>query len=87
MIYMKGEGVNIVVLSSENLAEIAKGRPAVTPDKAVVIGWTPDPEWLGVQLMQCDGDMETICNLIDEASKRPEKKEMRAPFQPKYKHF
>lgn len=73
MIYMSGEGVKIVILETANLEELKKGRPAKTPDGAVLIAWCPDPAWLAEQLAESGGDVATIARLIDEAAKRPEK--------------
>ena len=73
MIYMQGEGVKIIILETANLEEIKKGRPAHTPDKSVLIAWTPDPVWLADKIADSDGDGPTIGRLIDEASKRPQK--------------
>jgi hypothetical protein len=73
MIYMSGDGIKIIILESGNLEELRKGRPATTPDKAVLIAWTPDPVWLADKLADCAGDGETIAKLIAESATRPEK--------------
>lgn len=74
MLYLSGDGVKIIILESGNLDELRKGRPAHTPDKSVLIAWTPDPVWLADKIMDVkDGDANEIVRLIDEASKRPEK--------------
>ena len=65
--------LKIIVLESANLDEIRKGRPAKTPDKSVLIAWTPDPVWLADKIMECNGDATKIAELIDEAAKRPQK--------------
>lgn len=74
MLYLKSsdDKLKIVILESDNLDEIRKGRPAKTPDGAVLIAWTPDPLWLTEKLIATDGDAATIGRLIDEASQRPE---------------
>lgn len=73
MIYLSGDGFKLIVLEPENLEEIKKGRPVVSPDKSVMIAWTPDPVWLADKIMDSEGDAALICKLIDEAAKRPEK--------------
>ena len=74
MIYMQAtEGRKIIVLETANIEEIMKNRPAITQDGSVVIGWTPDAVWLADKLMDSGGDGATICRLIDEAVKRPQK--------------
>lgn len=86
MIYMTGDGgVKIIILESQNLDEMRKGRPAKTPDGTVLIAWTPDPVWLADKLMESDGDPIAIGKLIDEAGKRPEKPAGRKKH-PVYKH-
>jgi len=73
MIYLKGDGIAIVILETANLEEIKKGRPAKTPDENILIAWTPDPVWLADKIAESDGDAKRIGELIDEASKRPQK--------------
>jgi hypothetical protein len=73
MIYMKAVKLHIVVLETGNLDELKKGHPATTPDNEVFICWTPDPVWLADKLLDCDGDGAKIAELINEASKRPQK--------------
>ena len=75
MLYLTdNEGLlKIVILEKQNVEEILKGHPAQTPDKSVLIAWTPDPVWLADKLMDCDGgDAAKIAALIDEAAKRPQ---------------
>lgn len=72
MLYMTGD-VTIIVLDSQNLEELKKGRPAVTPDDKVIVAWTPDAVWLMNEIIKCDGDAEAIGRAIKEAAKRPEK--------------
>lgn len=74
MIYLTSEtGAKIVVLEPGNLEELRKGRPATTPDKSVLIAFTPDPVWLADKLLDCDGSAAAVAALIEEAAKRPEK--------------
>lgn len=75
MLYMhaKDGSIKIIVLESANLEELKKGRPIKTPDGTVCIAWTPDPVWLADKIMDTNGDSSAIAQLIDEASKRPEK--------------
>lgn len=73
MLYMTGNGVKIVVLETENVEELKKGRPAKTPDGSVLICWTPDPEWLAEQIKSSGGDGKRIGELIDESTRRPQK--------------
>jgi hypothetical protein len=89
MLYLKSAdgAVSLVVLESANLEELKKGRPAVTPDKSVLICWTPDPVWLADRLMDTNGDAGAIARLIEEAAKRPEKPGPRPKHKPHQHHF
>lgn len=74
MIYLNfGDDNRILVLETENLEEIKKGRPIATPDGLVAVAWTPDPEWLAQQIMNSDGTIGTIAKLVDESTKRPQR--------------
>jgi len=71
MLYLQGEGLKIIVLEQGNIDQLLQGRPAHTPDKSVLIAFTPDPVWLADRLEDSGGDARKIAQLIDEASKRP----------------
>lgn len=68
-----GKPFHIIVLETGNIEELKKGRPAITPDGAVVICWTPDMVWLADKLADSNGDPAVVAKLIEEASKRPQK--------------
>lgn len=87
MIYMTGNDgeLHIVVLETENLDELKKGRPARSPDGKVVIAWTPDPAWLTEQIRNSGGDPKKIAQAIDECAKRPQKD--RPPDTGHYEQF
>lgn len=87
MIYMTcNDGRKIIVLETENIEEIQKGRPARTPDGSVLIAWTPDMVWLANKIMESGGDGATIGRLIDEAAKRQHKgpRKSHPPFEVKF---
>lgn len=67
------DSMKIIILETGNLDELKKGRPAISPDKSVMIAWTPDAVWLADKIIESGGDAELIAKLIDEASKRPKK--------------
>lgn len=75
MLYLQGDDgvLKIIILESKNIEELLKGRPAMTVDKSVLIGWVPDMEWLVEKIKETGGDASQIGRLIDEASKRPRK--------------
>lgn len=89
MLYLSDSetGLKIIVLESANLDELRKGRPAHSPDKSVLIAWTPDPVWLADKIMDSGGDAKRIAELIDEAAKRPEKPSPRPHHKPHYTNF
>lgn len=87
MIYLKGDGVKILILETANLEEIKNGRPLKTPDGEVLVCWTPDPVWLADKLMDTDGDAKAIGRLIDESSRRPGKPSGRPTHGPYLKSF
>lgn len=80
MIYMKldhhGREVTVLILETANLTELMKGRPAHSPDKEVMIGWTPDMPWLAKEISKLFATgaqtARTVGPLIVEAAKRPE---------------
>lgn len=87
MIYLtSGEVLKIIVLETENIEELQKGRPIKTPDGKVLIAWCPDPEWLVEKLPETGGDARAIAELIDEAAKRPQK-ELRPYHKPTQHKF
>ena len=74
MIYMTGtDGLHIVILDTQNLEELKKGRPATSPGGKVLIAWTPDIAWLAAELSKTGGDGPDVGRLIDESRNRPEK--------------
>lgn len=89
MLYLSDkEGtMKVIVLETANLEELRKGRPATTPDKSVLIAWTPDPVWLADKILDSDGDVKKIADAIEEAAKRPEKPGPRPKHFPYVKAF
>ena len=73
-----------MILEAGNLQDIIEGQCLKTPDGTVLIGYTPDIVWLADQLMDSDGDPQTIGRLIDQAAKRPQKGPR--PHHPMYVH-
>ncbi len=85
MIYLKtkDDGLRVLVLESGNLDQLRAGRPAVAPDKSVIVAYTPDPVWLADRLLGVpDGDLGAVARLIDEASRRPQKDPARPSHAP-----
>lgn len=70
-----GDGkLHIVVLEPQNVEEIMKGHPAISPDRAVMVCYAPDVDWLSRELAKTDGDAQQIAKLIEQAATRPEKR-------------
>jgi len=70
------DGQHIVVLEPENMEALKSGLFAKTPNKSVLIAYTPDSAWLGEQIMMNADklDPETLERLILESQRRPEKR-------------
>jgi hypothetical protein len=73
MLYLTGDSIKLIILETANLDELRKGRPAFTPDKSVMIAWTPDPVWLADKIMETGNDALKIAALIEESTKRPQR--------------
>lgn len=76
MIYIQTkEGPCVLILETANLEELKKGKPAISPDKMVMVAHTPDLPWLSTQLSKAfdsGASMAAIGALIDGAATRPE---------------
>jgi hypothetical protein len=70
------DGQHIVILEPENLEAVKAGKFAKSPNRAVLVAYTPDAEWLGEQIMMNADklDPETLDRLIKESQQRPEKR-------------
>lgn len=77
MIYMKlTDGRHILILEPGNIKElISGGNPATSPDKEVIVCFTPDAEWLekkiSERLEELQQSPELLADLIAESQKRP----------------
>jgi hypothetical protein len=86
MIYLKlVDGRHIVILEPGNLRELERGgNPAVSPDKEVMVAYTPDVEWLNEKLMECRAELnqspELLDDLLKQSQKRPRVEER--PYRP-----
>ena len=92
MIYMRGtrgdgQSLRIVVLETANLEKLKAGGTVTTPDKEVLICWTPDMVWLADKLADTKGDAAAVAALIAEAAKRPQKPLDRPPHPTHVKDF
>lgn len=75
MIYLETSGGHkIIILEPGNLERLRGGEPIQTPDRTVMIGFTPDIVWVSDQLRANKGHLSgaVIGALLEEASKRPE---------------
>lgn len=70
------DGQHIIVLEPENLEAVRDGKFAKSPNRAVLIAYTPDAEWLGDQLVANAENLtpEILDRLIKESQQRPEKR-------------
>lgn len=74
MIDLKAPGgrFRVVVLATAEVDRIKSAAPILTPDKTLLVAWTPDPEWLLDRIRTGAGTSNDIGRAIDEASRRPE---------------
>jgi hypothetical protein len=70
MLYMPGDKT-LVVLEPGNIDAMRTGRPAITPDRKILIAWTPDPAWLADRLRASGGDGALVAHALREAALRP----------------
>lgn len=89
MLYLKSDNseVRLIVLESANLEELKKGRPAVSPDRSVIVCWTADLVWIADKVLDTDGDIAAILKLVDESAKRPEKTGPRPKHPPHHRRL
>lgn len=84
MIYLRGtkdgKPTSIVILETENLDLLKLGKPAVTPDKSIVLCWTPDAVWLSEKIKESNGDISKIIEAIEESRKLSNRP--RGPYYP-----
>lgn len=50
-----------------------EGGLVTSPDKSVLICWTPDMVWLADKILDSGGDPGRIAELVAESIKRPQK--------------
>jgi hypothetical protein len=76
------EGQHILVLEPEHFKFLKDGEFLKSPDKAVLLAYSPDAEWLGEQMIANAENLTPalISKLIAESQKRPEKKNI--PYHP-----
>lgn len=76
MIYMKAGDQVVVVLEPSNLEKMKDGQPIVSPDKAVLIAYCPDVDWLTAEIAKVidDGqklDVGAFDKLLKDGLDRP----------------
>jgi hypothetical protein len=69
-------GQHVVILEPESLETLKTGEFVKSPNKVVLIGYTPDAEWLGEKIMENMDNLtpELLDRLISESQQRPEKR-------------
>lgn len=74
MIYLQAPGgrFRVVVLATAEVDRIKGAAPILSPDKSLMIAWTPDPEWLLERIRTGAGSSNDIALAIDQAASRPE---------------
>lgn len=74
MIYLTAPGgrLRVVVLDDPEHARLKAARaPLLTPDKSIMVAWTPDPAWLLEAIRTGAGTSQAIARSIDLAARRP----------------
>jgi hypothetical protein len=77
MLYLRlTDGRHLLILEPGNLRELERGgNPAVSPDKEVMVAYTPDLEWLTGQVekrwSEVQSNPEILVKLLEESQKRP----------------
>lgn len=74
MIYLQAPGgrFRVVVINTDEADRIRTGGPLLSPDRSIMLAWTPDSEWLLQRLQTGPGTSGDIARAIDEAARRPE---------------
>lgn len=74
MIYLQAPGgkFRVVVIDTTEADRIRTGAPVLSPDRSIMLAWTPDPEWLLQRIQTGAGTSGDIARAIDEAARRPE---------------
>jgi hypothetical protein len=67
-------GQNLIVLCADDMPAFKNGTPIVTPDRAVMLIWSRDIDWLNQQIQKqiLIGDLtrEWLKDLMDRADQR-----------------
>jgi hypothetical protein len=75
MIYLKlSDDRKLIVLEPENIGRLRAGKPASTPDNAVMVAYTPDAAWVTEELIKLGGKIspDALAELLSESLGRPE---------------
>lgn len=77
MIYFVSEaGQSFLILEPTNLDSLQKGKPVISPDKKIIIAYTPDIAWLESKMRTQFASKEIIVkeldDLLTESQKRAE---------------
>lgn len=74
MIYLQAPGgrFRVVVINTDEADRIRTGGPLLSPDRSIMLAWTPDSEWLLQRIQTGPGTSGDIARAIDEAARRPQ---------------
>lgn len=74
MIFLTAPGgrLRVVVIDTDEHDRLKAANPLLTPDKSIMLAWTPDPAWLLQSIQTGPGTAQAIARAIDLAAKRPQ---------------
>lgn len=81
MIYLTAPGgrLRVVVIDTDEHGRLKNGQPLLTPDRSVMLAWTPDPAWLQQAIQTGAGTSGAIARAIDMAARRPQASALLGP--------
>ena len=73
MIFLTAPGgrLRVVVIDDPEHARLKAAAPMLTPDRSIMLAWTPDPAWLLERIRTGPGTAQDIARAIDQAARRP----------------
>lgn len=81
MIFLTAPGgrLRVVVIDTDEHGQLKAAHPLLTPDKSIMLAWTPDPVWLLERIRMRPGTAQDIARTIDQAARRPQASALLGP--------
>jgi hypothetical protein len=80
VIYLAAPGLRIVVLDTRDIDNLKSPHPWFSPDRSLLVAFTPDPDWLLARIRVGPGTPGDIARAIDEAARRPQAELVASPI-------